>query len=284
MARHYSVTLFISLFLTVYLFSCSDSVREKIRYVNLETTEGLIKVKLYNNTPQHRDNFIQLVKNNYYDNIQFHRVIEHFMIQAGDYTTRRDLESDTTGLYEYTIPAEIIDTNFHKRGALAAARTGDRFNPDRRSSGTQFYIVQGRKYNDEVTEEGDTLTSEMIIAEIENRINSSLKQNIFYNHLQNERQKSKLAKDGRTDVEIQEAATLLTYNDLENFKPVSIPGEHIEVYIKEGGTPHLDMQYTVFGEVVEGMDVVDKIAGVKTDENDKPVNDVIIIKARVVRK
>jgi len=284
MARHYSVTLFISLFLTVYLFSCSDSVREKTCYVNLETTEGLIKVKLYNNTPQHRDNFIQLVKNNYYDNIKFHRVIENFMIQSGDYTTRPDLASDTTGLYEYTIPAEIIDTNFHKRGALAAARTGDRFNPDRRSSGTQFYIVQGRKYNDEVTEEGDTLTSEMMIAEIENRINSSLKQNIFYNHLQNERQNSKLAKDGRTDAEIQEAATLLTYNDLENFKPVSIPGEHIEVYRKEGGTPHLDMQYTVFGEVVEGMDVVDKIAGAKTDENDKPVNDVIIIKARVVRK
>jgi len=284
MARYYSVTLFISLFLTVCLFSCSDSGRENTRYINLETTEGLIKIKLYNNTPQHRDNFIQLVKNNYYDNIKFHRVIENFMIQAGDYTTRPDLASDTTGLYEYTIPAEIIDTNFHKRGALAAARTGDRFNPERRSSGTQFYIVHGRKYNDEVTEEGDTLTSEMMIAEIENRINSSLKQNIFYNHLQNERQKSKLSKDGRTDAEIQEAATLLTYNDLENFKPVSIPGEHIDVYRKEGGTPHLDMQYTVFGEVVEGMDVVDKIAGVQTDENDKPVNDVIIIKARVVRK
>ncbi|MEA1887329.1 MAG: peptidylprolyl isomerase [Bacteroidota bacterium] len=284
MIRHYSITLFAALFLTIFLFSCSDSGKEKTYFVKLETTEGIIKVRLYNNTPQHRDNFIKLVKSDYYDNIKFHRVIEDFMIQAGDYRTRPDLASDTTGLYDYTIPAEIVDTNFHKRGALAAARTGDRFNPERRSSGTQFYIVQGRKYNDQVTEEGDTITSEMLIAQIENRINSSLKQNIFYRHLQAERQKSQSSKDGRSDAEIQEAATVLTYEDLENFEPLSIPADHIDVYRKEGGTPHLDMQYTVFGEVVEGMDVVDKIAGVQTDNTDKPIDDVIITEARVVRK
>ncbi len=284
MVRHYSVTLFLSLFLAFYLFSCSNSGRERTWYVNLETTEGIIKVKLYNNTPVHRDNFIKLVKSDFYDNIKFHRVIESFMIQAGDYKTRPDLVSDTTGLYEYTIPAEIIDTNFHKRGALAAARTGDRFNPERKSSGTQFYIVQGKQFTDEVTEEGDTVTADMMIADIEKRINSSLKQNIFYNHLQNERQKSKLTNDGRTDAEIQEAATLLTYNDLENFQPVKIPEDHVEVYKQEGGTPHLDMQYTVFGEVVEGWDVLDRIAGVQTDENNRPVEDVIITKASVARK
>lgn len=284
MARHYSTAFFLSIFLTIFLFSCAVSGSEKMWFVNLETTEGNIKVKLYNNTPAHRDNFIKLVKSNFYDNIKFHRVIEDFMIQAGDYKTRSDLASDTTGSYEYTIPAEILDTNFHKRGALAAARSGDRFNPERRSSGTQFYIVQGKQYKDEITEEGDTVTAEMLIAEIEKRINSSLQQNIFYTHLQNERQKSKLSKDGRTDAEIQEAATLLTYNDLENFIPVEIPEEHVEVYKNEGGTPHLDMQYTVFGEVVEGMDVLDRIAGAKTDENNRPINDVIIIAARVVRK
>ena len=105
-----------------------------------------------------------------------------------------------------------------------------------------------------------------------------------WSHLQNERQKSKLTNDGRSDADIQEAATLLTYDDLENFQPVKIPEEHIKVYRKEGGTPHLDMQYTVFGEVVEGMDIVDRIAGVQTDENNKPVNDVIIIKASIVRR
>ncbi len=284
MIRQYSITIFLSVFLAYLLFSCSSTGKDKTPYVNIETTEGLIKVKLYNNTPLHRDNFIKLVKEGYYNNIRFHRVIEDFMIQAGDYSSRPDLASDTTGLYDYTIPAEIIDTNFHKKGALAAARTGDRFNPERKSSGTQFYIVQGKKYVDQVTEEGDTITAEMMIEQIENRINSSLKQNIFYNHLQNERQKSKLTGDGRTEAEIQEAATLLTYNDLEKYETLTIPDEHVEVYCSEGGTPHLDMQYTVFGEVVEGIDVVDKIAGVETDSNDRPVNDVIITRARVVRK
>ncbi len=284
MARHYSVTFFLFLFLSFYLFSCSDSGREKTWFVYLETTEGTIKVRLYNNTPLHRDNFIKLVNTGFYDNIRFHRVIEDFMIQAGDYKTRPDLASDTTGLYEYTIPAEIIDTNFHKKGALAAARTGDRFNPERKSSGTQFYIVQGKQFMDEVSEEGDTVTAEMLIADIEKRINSSLKQNVFYNHLQNERQKTKLTNDGRSDAEIQEAATLLTYDDLESFKPVKIPEDHSEVYKQQGGTPHLDMQYTVFGEVVEGMDVLDRIAAVQTDENNRPVNEVIITKASVSRR
>jgi len=284
MARHYSITFFLSLFLSFYLFSCSGSGREKTWFINLETTEGIIKVRLYNNTPVHRDNFVKLVKSGFYDNIRFHRVIEDFMIQAGDYKTRPDLASDTTGLYEYTIPAEIIDTNFHKKGVLAAARTGDRFNPERKSSGTQFYIVQGKQFMDEVSEEGDTVTAEMLIADIEKRINSSLKQNVFYNHLQNERQKSKLTNDGRTDAEIQEAATLLTYDDLESFQPVKIPEDHREVYKQQGGTPHLDMQYTVFGEVVEGMDVLDRIAGVQTDENNRPVNDIIITKASVSRR
>jgi len=284
MIRQYSTTIILFVFLTSALLSCSGTGKDKTLYVNIETTEGLIKVMLYNNTPLHRDNFIKLVKDGYYDNIKFHRVIEDFMIQAGDYRTRPDLSSDTTGIYDYTIPSEIIEANFHKKGALAAARTGDRFNPERRSSGTQFYIVQGKQYIDQVTEEGDTITAEMAIEQIENRINSSLKQNIFYNHLQNERQKSKLTEDGRTEAEIQEAATLLTYNDLEQYETVTIPDEHVNVYCSEGGTPHLDMQYTVFGEVVEGIDVVDKIAGVETDSNDRPVNDVLIIRAKVVRK
>ncbi|MBS0009996.1 MAG: peptidylprolyl isomerase [Bacteroidales bacterium] len=284
MIRHYSSLAFLTLFIVTFFICCSDKGKEKTWLVQLETSEGPIKIRLYNSTPLHRDNFIELVKSNYYDNILFHRLIEGFMIQAGDFRTRPDLASDTTGRYDYTIPAEIIDTLFHKRGALAAARMGDRFNPERRSSGTQFYIVQGRKFNGMITEEGDTMTAEMMIADIENRINSSLKQNIFYNHLQDERQKSELAGDGRSDQEITEAATLLTYDDLESFKPVTIPREHVDVYITEGGSPHLDMQYTVFGEVVEGMDVVDKIAGVITDKNDKPVDDVIIHSARLVRK
>ncbi len=281
--RYLTIILFFSISLAI-IPSCSDNGKEKTWYVYMETSMGNIKLKLYNNTPQHRDNFIKLIKEKYYDNIIFHRVIDNFMIQTGDYHTMPDLASDTTGRYDYTIPAEINETNFHKRGALAAARTGDRFNPFRESSGTQFYIVQGRVYNDQITETGDTISGDKLISDIEKRINSSLKQNIFYRHLENERRKSVQSRDGRTDPEIQEAATLLTYSDLEKFVPVNIPEEHVEVYKSTGGTPHLDMQYTVFGEVVEGMDIVDKIAAVSTDRSDRPVEDIVIIKARLKRK
>ncbi len=284
MIKTYSLSVFFALFITFLTLSCTDKGKERTYFVNMETTEGNIKLKLYNNTPLHRDNFIKLVKDKYYDGIRFHRVIEDFMIQAGDYRTHPDLAADTTGIYEYTIPAEIHKDNFHKRGALAAARTGDRFNPERASSGTQFYIVQGIKFNGTITPTGDTISSEQMITDIENRINSSQKQNVFYNNLQKEREKSQSSGDDRTDAEIQEAATLQTYDELENFQELNIPAEHIEVYKTDGGTPHLDMQYTVFGEVLEGFDVIDKIAAVETDNSDRPLNDVIIKKARIVRK
>jgi len=284
MRKLYSISAIFTLVIIFFLSSCSNSSKEKTYFINLETSEGLIKLRLYNSTPLHRDNFIKLVKNKYYDNIKFHRVIENFMIQAGNYKTKPIFASDTTGKYDYTIPAEINDSLFHKKGALAAARTGDRYNPERRSSGTQFYIVQGKKYNGTVTESGDTISADQMISDIENRINSSLKQNIFYRHLQDERQESKSSGDGRSAAQIQEAATLKAYDDLENFLELHIPAKHKEVYRSAGGTPHLDMQYTVFGEVVEGLDVVDKIAAAQTGENDKPVNDVLIIKASLVRK
>lgn len=284
MRKQYSVSAIFTLVFIFFLSSCSDSSKEKTYFVNLETSEGLIKLRLYNSTPLHRDNFIKLVKSKYYDNIKFHRIIENFMIQAGDYKTKPAFASDTTGKYDYTIPAEINDSLFHKKGALAAARTGDRYNPERRSSGTQFYIVQGKKFNGTVTESGDTISADQMISDIENRINSSVKQNVFYKNLRDERQESELSDDGRSAAEIQEAATLKTYDDLENFSELRIPVKHREVYRTTGGTPHLDMQYTVFGEVIEGLDVVDKIAAVQTGENDRPVNDVLIIKASLARK
>lgn len=284
MIKTYSLPVFFSLFFVFFTLSCGNKGGERTYFVNMETSEGDIKLRLYNNTPLHRDNFIKLVKDKYYDGISFHRVIEDFMIQAGDYRTSPSLEADTTGKYEYTIPAEIHKSNFHKKGALAAARTGDRFNPGRASSGTQFYIVQGRRFNGTVSASGDSISGEQMIADIENRINSTQKQNIFYINLQKEREKSQSSADGRTDPEIQEAATLQTYDDLENFTELSIPAEHAVVYSTEGGTPHLDMQYTVFGELVEGFDIIGKIAAVETDNNNRPLDDVIITKARIVRK
>lgn len=276
--------IILTLLLGILLISCSSDKKERNYFIKFETSEGLIKIRLYNNTPLHRDNFITLVKDKYYDGIIFHRVINEFMIQTGDHKTKPGMAADTSTVYDYTVPAEIIPGNFHKKGVLAAARTGDRHNPERKSSGTQFYIVHGKKYDDTVSESGDSISGRQKIASVENRINSSLQQNIFYKYLKAERLKSVELKDNRSDNEIQEAATLAAYSDLENYVPFTVPEEHFKIYEKSGGTPHLDKQYTVFGEVVEGLDIVDKIAIVETDQNDKPLKDITIVKARMSRK
>ena len=165
--------------------------------VQISTTQGNIKVKLYNETPQHRDNFVKLVQEHYYDSLLFHRVINNFMIQGGDPDSKNAAQGQMLGMGgpDYTIPAEILPQLKHKKGALAAARMGDHVNPERASSGSQFYLVQN-----------------------------------------------------------------------------------------DNGTPHLDGAYTVFGETVEGLDVIDKIAKVKTDRNNRPLEDVRIISMKIVKK
>lgn len=178
--------------------------------VLISTTYGDIKVKLYNETPLHRDNFLELAKAGKYDGSVFHRVIKNFMIQGGGSADIQTIDGRPM------IPAEFNPKFIHKKGALAAARTGDNINPKRMSSGSQFYIVQGQKYPvDRVTQMSQ-----------------------------------------RSGVEYTE--------------------EQKKVYAELGGTPHLDMQYTVFGEVVEGLDVIDKIAAVQTHQADRPVEDIIM--------
>lgn len=233
---------------------------------------GDIKLVLYNNTPGHKENMIKLVKDGFYDGIRFHRVINEFMIQAGDPASREDLSEEAIESYTYTIPAEINKENFHKKGVLAAARTGDRFNPERQSSGTQFYIVQGKVLN------------EQELVSIEKRVNATLQQGIFYKNLINEKKRVVEENDSMTDAEIQEFATVITYDEIAEMEPFEISSGHREIYKTIGGTPHLDMQYTVFGEIVEGLDIVESIAGVETDENGKPREDITIIKARISRK
>ncbi len=201
--------------------------------VLLETSMGNIRVVLYNETPQHRDNFLKLVDEGFYDGNLWHRVIFNFMIQTGDSTTRHAQPGATVGLHspDYTIPAEIVYPKyFHKRGALAAAREGDAENPERASSASQFYIVYGTTY------------SSLSLDKFQERIDQ--------------------ATDGK-------------YKMTEEIR------DH---YRKYGGTPHLDGQYTVFGEVVEGMDVVKKIQMVQTDDYARPIDDVKIIKATVVKR
>jgi peptidyl-prolyl cis-trans isomerase B (cyclophilin B) len=196
--------------------------------VLMVTDAGNLILRLKDETPLHRDNFIKLVKSKYYNDISFHRVIAGFMIQAGDEKTKRKADS-TRFLKSYTLPAEISPDFFHKKGMLAAARMGDNVNPKRESSGVQFYIVQGRVFNDKSLDSVET-----------NRLN------------------------GR-----------------------KIPVEQREVYKTIGGAPHLDQTYTIFGELVYGFDVLDKIAQTKTSGRqggDKPLADIRIKKVKMIHR
>lgn len=198
------------------------------RDVEMVTDKGTLILRLSDSTPLHRDNFIRLTKSGFFDGITFHRVIKNFMIQAGDPNTKHpdSAASVGSGGPGYIIPAEIIPGMFHHKGALAAARMGDQVNPQRESSGSQFYIVQGKVF----TPAG-------------------------LDSLQNGRLRGYI-----------------------------IPEEHRKVYTTIGGAPHLDNQYTVFGRLIEGYDVLDAIAEVKTNQRDRPEEDVRIIKARMIKR
>ena len=252
--------------------ACSTTGSTDTVFVMIKTNVGDIKVKLYNETPLHRDNFIKLVNSGFYEGILFHRVINEFMIQAGDPLTRSDSETISDSLKNYTIPAEFNSTLFHKKGALAAARQGNEINPYMRSSGTQFYIVQGKKYND----------NELTNAEV--RINSQIKQGKFNILVRETMDSLRSVSSTATDAEVQELASRKMFNYLTSTPDFKYTPEQRIVYNSIGGTPRLDGTYTVFGEVVEGLDVVDRIAAEKTDQSDKPLTNITIIKMKVVRK
>ncbi|MCE5226844.1 MAG: peptidylprolyl isomerase [Porphyromonadaceae bacterium] len=195
--------------------------------VQIDTDMGKIKVKLYNETPQHRDNFIKLVKESRYDGLLFHRIIKQFMVQGGDVTSKNAPIDSLLGNGDlgYTVPAEIVYPKyFHKRGALCAARTGDEENPERASSSSQFYIVTGKFF---------------------------------------------------TDMELDKK---------EKEEGITFTPEQREAYKVEGGAPHLDNKYTVFGEVVKGQNIVDEMQLVQTNEKDRPLKNIKIKSIRIVEK
>ena len=227
---------------TICIISClviSMTANGKGRIVKLETTAGVIRIELSDETPKHRDNFLKLVQEGYYDGLLFHRVIKDFMIQSGDPDSRVKMEGDSIigspsrdkplgeGGPDYTLPAEFnLPWLFHVRGAVAAAREPDDVNPEQRSSGSQFYIVWGCSWSE-----------------------NSLK-----------KQRGALGELG-----------------------IEMNYEMWNTYLQYGGSPHLDGQYTVFGNVISGLKVVKTIQAVKTDKDDRPLEDVVIIKAEIER-
>ena len=222
------------LFIVSVLFTSAYSPTYQVKKGDLDkdvemvTSKGTMIIRLSDSTPLHRDNFIKLVNQHFYDGILFHRVIPQFMIQAGDPKSKTAKPGDAIGQGSpgYSVPAEIKpDLLFHKKGALAAARTPDEINPTKESNGSQFFLVQGRVYSDE-------------------------------------------------DLDHVEAK-------LNGYK---IPDAHREVYKTIGGSPSLDSKYTVFGEVIKGLDVIDSIAAVTTGERNRPIEDVKIIKVTLVKR
>ena len=247
---------------------------EKRTLVKLETTMGNITVALYNETPKHRDNFIKLVKEGVYDSTLFHRVIKQFMIQAGDPDSKN--ASDTamlgSGDVGYTIPAEFNPKFFHKKGVLAAARQGDDGNPEKASSGCQFYIVTGRKF------------TEPQLLGMENKINEQREEALFDSlarqHMK-EIYKMRKAGDNAGLLELQDTLEAQARELADKEEKFRFTPEQIKAYSTIGGAPHLDGSYTVFGEVTEGMEVVDNIEIAKTNRADRPIENIRILKASI---
>jgi peptidylprolyl isomerase len=260
------------LFISFALYSCLGDGKKakpqeaKEAIVLIETSLGNIKVKLYNETPLHRDNFIKLVNQNFYDSIIFHRVIKNFMIQGGDPTTKKPIEGVVYGEADtgYNIDAEFVDGIYHKKGALAAAREGDQVNPKKNSSGSQFYIVQGK-----------TFTPEQL-NELANNKNIKLRDGITNEILKNEANK-RIFNGLNPDLQLL-AQELKDSIDrvFETKKQYSFSKNEVDVYTTIGGTPHLDGDYTVFGEVIEGLEVVDKIAASETNNSDRPLVNIVM--------
>ncbi len=265
------ITLFFS------FLSCNKTTKESVndnkrQAIEMITNHGTITLELYNETPLHRDNFINLVNNRAYDSLLFHRVIKNFMIQAGDPDSKNSKLTDTIGEGDapYVVKAEIKDNLFHKKGVLAAARDD---NPEKSSSAMQFYITQGNVFNDSLL---DTT---------EKRINGSLARDYFrikgtQKPLLDSLQNAMFAGDrelyGSLRTQLLEVAKTNA-----DFKTYKIPQTHRDVYKTIGGTPHLDQSYTVFGEVLDGLNIVDSIANVNTNTMDRPLDNVMIIKAQL---
>jgi peptidylprolyl isomerase len=269
-------TIFPFLLLATLPFLTSYISADKRSKVLIHTDLGDIKIVLYDETPKHRDNFLKLVQNHTLDSTLFHRVIAQFMIQGGDVDSKHAQPGAILGNGElgYTIPAEINPTLYHKRGALAGARQGDEINPNKESSSCQFYIVQGRTFNDSLLDLVQANMDQQAKQKIFNQMmadpaNAALRAAFL-------RAQTRVQTLGKNDSLVYWSSVTNPKIDAEFAKTPhrTITEEQRKTYRTVGGTPHLDGAYTVFGEVVSGMETVDKIAAQQVDRNARPVVDI----------
>ena len=254
--------------LLVVIISCGgNSKKANETIVKVTTDFGEIKIKLYDDTPKHRDNFVKLVNEGFYNDLLFHRVMINFMIQGGDPNSRNSKPGEMLGSGGpgYTIPAEINSKYFHKKGAVAAARRGGPANPEKNSSGSQFYIVQGKVFRP-----GELDTMEM-------SINNQRKELLMREQFTIEKSKfdSIRGKNDPAGFNILLAELRAKVDSMYKARPqFTLSDEQRKIYSTIGGYPSLDGEYTVFGEVVEGLDVIDKIAAVNVNPANRPLEDV----------
>lgn len=260
--------------------------KDKPVKIKFTTTMGDIVVQLYDDTPKHKENMIKLVKEGYYDGTLFHRVIKEFMIQGGDPDSKNAQPGQMLGNGgpEYTIDAEFNPAHFHKKGALCAARQGDQVNPEKKSSGSQFYIVTGKVY------------TESELNNMEMQMNQQAENQLIGEYLRKPESADYVAKLQNFQQIGQDPAQRPAMQDsidaiiaiikpiaLKDYTPVKFTEEQRKAYTTVGGTPFLDNNYTVFGEVIEGQEIADEIEKVPGDQMNRPTEDVKIIKAEIIK-
>ncbi|MCA1900602.1 MAG: peptidylprolyl isomerase [Candidatus Hydrogenedens sp.] len=256
-------------FLTIVIFllsaSCTSKNKDSNVYVEFQTDFGNIIVKLYKETPKHKKNFLELSEKKFYDGLIFHRVIKDFVVQGGDPDTRNPIPGKLYGESDagYLIDPEFCDTIIHKRGSIAMAREGDEVNPGKKSSSSQFYFVVGKVYTEEELNKLEVKLNVKLKEKIEKKLFDSL-----------------LKDNSQFDTKFLQNITQLVQHKADSifkFQKIKFSDFQRKTYTTIGGIPHLDGNYTVFGEVVEGYDVIENISKVETDNNDRPVTDVKMI-------